>query len=267
MSVHDRSGEPVPFGPGIAAAFPSATGHLVLLVHGLMESERCWDGTDITPGMVRAIEEHPGLTPVAVRYNTGLSIESNGARLASLVEALHDAWPLPVQSISIVGHSMGGLIARGACVAGVRAGHRWIEDVTDVVTIGTPHEGAPLEKFANLVAWGLGVTSQTRPLADFLDSRSRGIKDLRFGTIDDAEDTLGALSHIDHHLVGGVVTSNPDHPVGAIVGDLMVRPASSTRARGLDPTNVLVVGSARHSDLLHDSAVIDTVVRWLAPTR
>jgi triacylglycerol esterase/lipase EstA (alpha/beta hydrolase family) len=166
---------------------------------------------------------------------------------------------------------MGGLVIRSACAAAVRSGHGWIESVSDVVTIASPHRGAPLEKFVNVAAWGLSVAPQTRPLADFLDTRSQGIKDLRAGNIgstlaEERSETAGP-SRVRHHFMAGVITSNPTHPVGGVVGDLMVRPASSTRASAIVPTNVVVLGGVSHFDLLHDPAVIDHVMDWLAPPR
>jgi pimeloyl-ACP methyl ester carboxylesterase len=269
MTIRDPGGVPIRTGGELTEAFPAATGRLVVLVHGLIKTERCWHGTDTRPGLIRSLEDHPALTPVAVRFNSGLAVATNGAQLASLLEEVHAGWPQPVESIALVGHSMGGLIIRSACAAALHAGHGWLEDVRDVVTIGSPHGGAPLEKLVNVVAWGLGVAPQTRPLAAFLDTRSQGIKDLRSGSIGHAQDLepdeVAQASHIRHHFVGGVITSDPAHPIGAIVGDLMVRPASSTRAPTLEPANVVVLGGVSHFDLLHEPAVIDQVMGWLAP--
>ncbi len=271
MSIRDPQGAPIPLGPEFLAAFPPATDRLVVLVHGLMKTDRCWHGTGTRPGLIRSLEDHPALTPLAVRYNTGHSVATNGARLAALLEEVHGDWPQPVRSIALVGHSMGGLLIRSACVAALRAGHSWIEDVSDVVTIGSPHGGAPLEKFVNAAAWSLRVAPQTQPLADFLDTRSQGIKDLRTGNIGYAPDMelsdAAPPAHVRHHFVAGVITANPKHPVGAVVGDLMVRPASSTRAPTLEPANVVVLGGVSHFDLLHEPAVIDEVMGWLAPSR
>ncbi len=68
---------------------------------------------------------------------------------------------------------------------------------------------------------------------------------------------------IDWHFVAGVITANPAHPFGAIVGDLVVRPASGTRPHHIEPANVHVVGGVHHLDLLHEAPVIDTIVDWL----
>lgn len=271
MGIRDPLGASIQPGPELTEAFPTATDRLVVLVHGLTKTERCWNDTDARPGLIRSVEEHPALTPVAIRYNTGRAVAANGTQLASLLEEVHADWPQPVQSIALVGHSMGGLVIRGACAAALNAGHRWIGDVSDVITIGSPHGGAPLEKFVNAAAWGLNVAPQTRPLADFLNTRSQGIKDLRAGSFAHAseEELMEAdqPDHVRHHFIAGVITSNPTHPIGGMVGDLMVRPASSTRAPRLEPTTVVVLGGVSHFDLLHEPAVIDQVMEWLAPAQ
>lgn len=273
MSIRDRHGAPVVIGPEVTAAFPEATGRLVVLVHGLAKTERCWNGAGTEPGLTESLGTEAAFTPVAIRYNTGLPVSVNGARLASLLEDLHSNWSVPIESIALVGHSMGGLVAAGACTAARQVGHRWIGDLTDVVTIGSPHRGAPLEKLAAAAAWCLDVASPTRPLAEFLNRRSQGIKDLRSGTGGAADrerhrrgDAVGEPAparSVRHHLIGGVITFDPTHVMGRVVGDLMVRPVSSTRAPGMEPTNVVVLGGVHHFDMLHEPAVIDCVMGWL----
>ena len=153
-----------------------------------------------------------------------------------------------------------------------------MHDLHDVVSIGSPHRGAPLEKLVHAATLGLGVAPQTRPLADFLNTRSQGVQDLRHGAVFDHRHDLDAVAlaavldgtsaaRIHWHFVAGVVTADPAHPFGAIVGDLVVRPASSTRPRHMEPANVHIVGGVHHLDLLHDAPVIETIVGWLTEDR
>lgn len=279
MGVRDRKGEPVPLGRGIANAYPGATKHVVVLVHGLVNTEAVWRGTATEPGLLELLENDRSLTPISVRYNSGRKVSTNGEQLASLIADIHRDWPVPVESIALVGHSMGGLVIRSACATAQTRGDRWIDGVTDVVTLGSPHLGAPLEKLTNAVAWGLSVAKETQPLANFLNSRSRGIKDLRFGATREADwggihpDALmvngfaaDALpTTINHHFVAGVVTSDEAHPVGVVMGDLMVRAKSATGGRRLEPTNTMVIGRVRHANLLRNEEVIDQVMGWLTP--
>jgi len=52
---------------------------------------------------------------VYLHYNSGLHVSINGRAFAGLIEDLLRAWPVPVQELVIIGHSMGGLLARSAC--------------------------------------------------------------------------------------------------------------------------------------------------------
>jgi len=277
MAIRDGFGDIVPVNREVGDAFCGASGHLVVLVHGLIESERCWAGTDSAPGLFESLDDHPDLTPVMIRYNSGLRISENGARLAALLEDVHSFWPVQVESISLVGHSAGGLVIRGACAVASEAGSPWLGDVHRVVTIGTPHRGAPLEKFVNATAWALGAARETRPLADFLNRRSVGIKDLRFGAITE-DDWLGsdpdALLRntvgdhplppgIDHHFVAGVIIGDPKHPFGASIGDLVVRSSSATARNHLAPTSTAVFGRTSHATLQRDPAVVKHVMKCL----
>jgi pimeloyl-ACP methyl ester carboxylesterase len=47
-----------------------------------------------------------------------LPISVNGRRFARLLQALATQWPVPLERLSIVGHSMGGLVARSVTCPG-----------------------------------------------------------------------------------------------------------------------------------------------------
>src|SRR4051794_26289219 len=87
-----------------------ATPALAVFLHGLAETDDSW-GRRVGSGL-RAVF---GFTPVYVRYNTGRHISDNGMELARLLDGLVDEWPTGVERIMLVGHSMGGLVARSAC--------------------------------------------------------------------------------------------------------------------------------------------------------
>lgn len=92
---------------------------------------------------------------------------------------------MPIEEILLVGHSMGGLINRSACHYGLEQDRRWVGRVRNVVTLGAPHLGAPLEQAAARAGVALRYTPESRPLADALAQRSVGIKDLRYGALVD----------------------------------------------------------------------------------
>ena len=100
---------------------------------------------------------------------------------------LLQAWPVPVEELVIVGHSMGGLLARSACHYGQLAGQAWPKHLRQMVFLGTPHHGAPLERGGNWVNVVLELSPYTAALARLAKIRSAGITDLRHGDILDED--------------------------------------------------------------------------------
>ncbi len=261
---HDVEPAPAP----LAAAFPDATGDLVVFLHGLCESEEVWGlhraRTGTTYGEALAAE---GWSPLFLRLNTGLPLRENGAALAGLMQRLVDSWPEPVRRVALVGHSMGGLVVRaaGAVVAEPPPTSRaWAELVTDVVTLGTPHLGSSVAWGVGHGSRGLGLLPETAAFGRILDWRSRGVHDLVVGLAED----VPPWPHARYHLVAATVTAQRRHPVGDLVGDGLVRPRSaygSDRAgRRLFPgADVLHVGRTDHFGLLNHVDVHAALRRWL----
>ena len=278
-----RKGRPVPAEPeAVAKAFPDATPHIVVFLHGLMETEHAWRyGGEETYGA--RLKRDVGATPVEVRYNTGRHVSENGRSLADELEALVAAWPARVDRIALVGHSMGGLVARSACHQAAERGDRWVRKVRHVVSLGTPHMGAPLEEAVHVVAAGLTALPETRPFGNFLRRRSAGIRDLRQGSLVDADwrdcdpDALRAraceevplLEGATHCFVSATVTREAGHPVGRLFGDCLVLvPSASGRSRtrriGFRDEDGLHVGGASHFALLRHPRVYEQLKTWLA---
>ena len=132
-----------------------------------------------------------------------------------------------------------------------------------------------------MISWGLHLVPESRPLGVFLNQRSAGIKDLRFGAIREEDWTeqdpdaflIDAVAdaplpeEIDQHFIAGVVTAEPTHPVGALLGDSVVRVGSAIgrgRRRRIEATDVRVLGRRRHFDMLHDPVVQEQVRDWLS---
>ncbi len=262
MAVRSRNGVAVPLDRGsVAQAFPAASDRIVVLLHGLGQTERCFGSSDTSSGLAGAIESSPS-TPVLVRYNTGRSVAVNGEALAHLLGELVEHWPVPMAEVAIVGYSMGGLVARAAIDAGRVASDRWVDLVRHVVTIAAPHAGSPIEKAVEVTSRSLMVAPQTRALGGFLRSRSAGIRDLRSGV-----DLPPSFDGLEHHAIAAVTTSSPESRVGSVVGDLMVRPASATGRVRLLVDNQAIIGGRRHFDILDDPKVVDRVLGWIQPTR
>ena len=269
----------------LAAAFPRASGRLVVFLHGLMESEHAWRIGGGEPYGAR-LERDLGHTAIDVRYNSGRHVSSNGRSLDGLLGALVAAWPVPVDEIALVGHSMGGLVARSAAHQGAEQGHPWTRLVRHVVSLGSPHLGAPLAQGVHYAAHALHAVPETRPFGRFLRRRSAGIRDLRQGSLVDCDwdgcdpEALRAaacaevplLDGATHCFVTATVTRDPTHPVGRLIGDALVLPPSAAgrgRSRRIPfrEEDGLHVGGAHHLRLLNHPVVYPQLRAWLARGR
>ena len=168
---------------------PEANGKLLLMIHSLCRNDLQWDaqheGRAVNHGETLAAEL--GMTPIYLRYNSGLHTSQNGRELALQLERLIQCWRVPVEEISVLGHSMGGLIIRSAVHYARADGLGWPQRLRSIVFLGTPHHGAPLERAGNIVDVLLGSTSFTAPFARLGHLRSAGITDLRFGCVLDED--------------------------------------------------------------------------------
>ena len=172
-----------------AMTAPTQAGRrLLVLVHGLCMNDLQWSRDGHDHG--QALAHHLAFTRLPLHYNSGLHISINGRELAHQLEHLIATWPQPVERLVIVGHSMGGLVARSAVHYASLIGHQWPEQLDDLVFLGTPHHGAPLERAGHWAELVLGGTPYAAPFARLGKVRSSGITDLRYGSLVD-EDWVG----------------------------------------------------------------------------
>lgn len=297
MTIRANGKKVVPTLSELEAAFPQPSSKIVILVHGLGATEYAWDeGTTNFGGLLAASY---GFTPVFVRYNSGANIHQNGADFALLVQLLYDNWPVPVEDIVLIGHSMGGLVVRSACaqIEDILAQNEpeqgggstdqllpWTSVVTQVFYVGSPHRGAPLERVSNKVIDIVAMFDRSAPLAPLLNRRSAGIKDLRFGTLLEAElgeaakdpesnhrdlaDHLDIepLANAEHHLIVGSKLPATVGKLAESIGDTIV-PTSSAKssADGVNRSDftggqVHLVEGVTHIPMINDPriyAVID----------
>ncbi|RZI44433.1 alpha/beta fold hydrolase [Herbaspirillum sp. HC18] len=169
----------------LAAALPDTERRIVVLVHGLCMNDLQWLRAGHNHGA--ALARELGYTPLYLHYNSGLHVSVNGRQFADQLQTLVKEWPEPVEELVIVGHSMGGLVARSACHYGMQAGHDWPGLLTRAVFLGTPHHGAPLERIGNWVEHVLKVLPYVAPFARLGMLRSAGITDLRYGNLVDED--------------------------------------------------------------------------------
>jgi pimeloyl-ACP methyl ester carboxylesterase len=242
------------------------TPHLVVFLHGLGETEHAWG----SPGYAEALD---GITPVFIRYNTGRHISENGATLDALLAQL--VREREVERITLIGHSMGGLVARSAC----HHGSAWTRLVRHVITLGTPHAGAPLEQAVHALSAALHLAPETRPFARVLRRRSAGIRDLRRGSLVDEDwrdqdpealrckalTEVPLLSAATHCFVSATVTRDAHHPLGRPLGDMLVLTGSAGGLRvGFSDENGLALGGTHHLALLNHPVVAEQLRSWLA---
>jgi triacylglycerol lipase len=250
---------------------------VVVVVHGLGCNEGCFRfPTQPEHDYGTLLARDRGFLPLYLRYNSGRRVSQNGADLARLLDATWETIGDNVDELVLIGHSMGGLVLRSACHHGASA--PWTQAVRHVFYLGSPHLGAPLEKFANVTTHVLGKipTTATRVIRDVINTRSSGVKDLRYGNLTDADwlnldpdallenkrVTVPWLHTAQHHrVVGHALAKLP------FVGDGMVLPTSAAAAtEGHQPPgemDVTVMVGVPHLTLAHHPRVYELILGHL----
>ena len=258
----------------LTAAFPQPTARLAVFVHGLAENDRSWhrNAAAYLPYGPRMHADF-GYTPAYLRYSTGRHVSENGHDLAGLLDQLVASWPVPVDDLMLVGHSMGSLVIRSACHYGAQASAPWAQRLRQVFYLGSPHLGVPPAPAAPGAGLNLSKTPQTTPFVTQVNGSSSGLRDLRYGylrsvdwdgcdqdscLLDHRGDTP-LLSGTGHFAIGATGAAAPARPLGAVAGDLLVQPAGAQRRRGghqLIPfPDRRGLGGMHHFDLLNHPAV------------
>ena len=238
-----------------------ATGPALVLLHGLCMNEAQWrrDGADF-PAALAAL----GYQPLGLRYNSGRAIWRNGAELARLLDGV----PGP---LILLGHSMGGLVARSAIAQAGR--RRWPGRLQALITLGTPHLGAPLERGGQQVQQLLAVSAYSRPLAGLAARRSAGIRDLRHGSLLEADAGVASPvplpAGVACYAVAATTARKPSGPPARWLGDGLVPVASALgqhreAARRLAFTETATFPGLGHLALQTDAAVLQQLQAWLA---
>ena len=267
----------------LAARIAQPSGRLLILAHGLCMNDLQWlrDGHDHGQALARDL----GLSPVYLHYNSGRHVSENGHDFAELLEQLLAQWPVPVEELVILGHSMGGLVARSAVFQARQRRHAWTSVLSKLVFLGTPHHGAALERGGHQVDMLFGISPYVAPFARLGKVRSAGITDLRFGNLQTA-DWHGRDRHSQRHddrrstpLPAGVdcfiVAATKAMKVGGlhsrVVGDGLV-PLASALGEHREAQHTLkvpkhhtrIVTAADHWDLLNREDVYAQLRAWLA---
>jgi len=259
----------------------AASPHIVVMVHGLCLSEDSWQRDD-NPGIGEHLKQELGMAPVYLRYNTGRRVSTNGRELSRQLDDLLAGWPVPVESLSLVGYSMGGLVIRSACWYADSEQRSWLKTLKRILFLGAPHHGSPVEKAGHLVDTAMRSVKYVEPLS-FGRKRSAGIKDLRHGNLldDDWDRPVGEklslatrrdvplLPSVDYYFIAASIGRHDRDPLGHIFGDLLVRVGSALGTRPNSPgdlkvkeENCRVFQEKTHFDLVNDDRVLEQVIEW-----
>ncbi len=284
ISMHlRRHGQPLEMTRGaLAAAIAEPSSKVVVLVHGLCMNDLRWARKGHDHGV--ALERDLGFTAVYLHYNSGLHVSTNGREFANMLGALAAAWPVPLEKLCIIGHSMGGLVARSAHYYASAAGYRGSGKLHAMIFLGTPHQGVPLARTGQWLERLWDKTPYTVPFARLGKLRSSGIADLRRGYLRD-EDwqsperlAQGCVSRTPLALPADVkcfaIAATLAHARAPLrerlIGDGLV-PVPSALGQHRDPRFALafpeshqrIIYGANHLDLLNRAVVYQQIRRWL----
>jgi len=292
-----RVGRPVALDrASLAEAWPKASNRLLVTAHGLCMHDGQWRraaNSDETPdatdfefgGLPESLAASHGYSTIDFHYNTGRHISDSGRDFAEMLERLVANWPVEVEQLVILGHSMGGLVARSAAHYGLEAGHAWPACLKKMVFLGTPHHGSPVERAGHGIDRALGISRYSAPFTRLGKIRSAGITDLRHGNIietdwamhgrfDHAHDTRSPArlpAHVECFAVAATLDDVPDSARARHFGDGLV-PVPSALGQHQEPTfelpidirNRFVATETGHLGLLRCPDVARIVHAWVA---
>ncbi len=258
-------------------------GKVIIFIHGLMADEVLFEEpTRGKKGYGTLLSEEKNYCVLYVRYNTGRHISQNGRSISALINLLNEKYSKEIKSITIISHSMGGLVTRSSChYAGIEK-HSWIQKVNKIFLIGVPNDGAFLEKLGHLTTsilrsiWNF----QTKIIANIADERSNGIKDLRWGFLIDedwqapnANDLVGVkrteippLENVKYYIIVGTLMENENNVVSQYFGDGLVGKKSASaesssllNSKGEDFLEYKVFPKINHFSILTDQTIYEYI--------
>ncbi|MEQ3639503.1 MAG: hypothetical protein ABNH03_07045 [Alteromonas sp.] len=284
----------------LARHIAESKGKLLIMVHGLCMNDVQWRQSEHDHGYHLANDL--SYTTAYLHYNTGRHIYQNGMELNALLGKLTTQFGL-LQSqhsldISVVAHSMGGLVTRSAiyyakaaiseATAITEAAEekaQWAEYLQKIVFLGTPHHGAPLEKAGNWVDLFLGMHHFTAPLTRITQIRSAGIADLRHGYIvesdthserrfdfvNDQRKPIPLPDGVACFAVATTTSASPNAINKHLVGDGLVPLNSALGIHeneaftlNFKPENQWVGNNISHLGLLGNKTIYHVIHRWLS---
>jgi pimeloyl-ACP methyl ester carboxylesterase len=279
MSLRLSNGDPLEINDSSLKRLLDSRRGILVLIHGSSMDDTQWTHEGHNHGTSLAKERN--LVPLFLRYNSGLHISENGRQFSKLLEQLMTSSNGQIQELIFVCHSMGGLVARSACLCAQENHQTWISNLRKLVTLGTPHHGAPLERGGNVIDVVLQLSRYSAPLARLGKLRSAGVTDLRYGNVLDEH-----WQGLDRFAPHGDLRKNLALPIGVecfavaattdkemndhLFGDGLVPvPSALGRHENSDldlkfkSENQCVVFGTNHLDLLSSDVVYQKLLHWI----
>ena len=188
--------------------------------------------------------------------------------------------------LTVLVHSMGGLVIRSALHDATQSGLAWPKYLKNIIFLGTPHHGAPLERAGNWVDVVLGSTPYSRPFARLGQLRSAGVTDLRYGHVldvdwqghdrfrrkPDSRQHLPLPANVNCFAVAATTAAKRSAVADRLVGDGLVPLHSAlgihdeaTRQLLFAPDRQCIVYRTHHMQLLSSPEVTRQLLEWLQP--
>lgn len=266
----------------IKATHPNVNGKILLMLHGSCMNDIQWTRKKHNHGEIIAKELNK--TPIYLNYNSGRHISTNGKNLNNLLEELVRNWPVPVEELLVIAHSMGGLVMRSAIHYGEQEQNNWTKHLKKVVFLGTPHHGSHVERKGNYLDIILEAIPYVKPFARLGKIRSAGVTDLRYGNLVD-EDWLDndrferktdqrrhipLLKEIKFYSIAAVIGKKTTTISTKILGDTLVDVKSAlgqhknpNKSLFFKKENSWIVYENNHLDLLSNPKIMEKIKDWL----
>jgi len=264
------------------------TGRITIFVHGLCMNHLTWSNHKHEGIGEKLLTQRDNNTMLYLNYNSGRRISANGHSLANTLHDLITRNP-GISSIDLIGHSMGGLVARSALFYGKQHVYEWVNMVDNLVCLGSPHHGAALERFGFSLQDKLGRFPFGKIIGHVVNIRSNGILDLRHGSVRDDdwehnEVRIGLMddnrkpapipSHIQTYLVAGTIEyENRHNRTRNVIGDYLVsvksalgeHPNPRFQLKVPDSHKAIFYG-LNHFEIRFHPQVAEQIVRWFYPS-
>ena len=263
------------------------SGRIVVFCHGLCMNHLDW--TKHSNGGIgeKLLAQRDHNTMLYLHYNTGRRISANGRSLANILEDLVKRNPR-ITSLDLIGHSMGGLVARSALFYGKQNMQQWFHMTENIVCLASPHHGAMLERIGFAAQEKVGHFPIVKLVGHIVNIRSNGILDLRHGSVrdDDWEHNqarIGGMddnrkpaplpAHINAFLVAGTIEfENTQNNTLKVIGDYLV---SVKSALGEHPnprfqlkvpeSHKAIFYGLNHMEIQYHLTVAEQIAKWFYP--